>query len=65
MNYLKKSFSVGALPTDEYRSEWERIFGKKPAEKPEAVICDHCRKSVPEVLTHGGLLLCKKCMGDQ
>jgi hypothetical protein len=28
-------------------------------------ICDHCRKSVPEVLTHGGLLLCKQCLGDQ
>lgn len=28
MDYLKKKFSVAAAPTEEYRDNWERIFGK-------------------------------------
>mgnify|MGYP001592052168 CR=1 FL=1 len=28
MNYFKKSFTVGALPSEEYRNSWERIFAR-------------------------------------
>lgn len=34
--FNEKSFSVLAAPTDEYRDNWERTFGKKEVEVPIA-----------------------------
>ena len=58
MDYLKKSFSVGALPTERYRNEWERIFGK-----PTGGICDHCKGQGVDLISHNRLWLCSKCAG--
>lgn len=44
MEYTKKSFTVGALPTEQYRSEWERIFR---APKPMPRSCPKCASLRP------------------
>lgn len=77
MEYTKKSFSVGALPSKEYRDSWERIF--KPAafgagvnhrcpregegEIDDHGICDHCKTQNVDTYHKGGLFLCAKCAG--
>ena len=65
MKYIKKSFSVGALPTEKYRSEFERIFGKRSfnrAEVDEHGICDHCRKPDLDLYKRDRLFLCEQCV---
>lgn len=67
MNYTKKSFSVGALPTEKYRSEWERIFrpigGAKLGEVDDHGLCDHCKTEDVDLYTRNHLFLCAKCAG--
>lgn len=73
MKYTKKSFTVGALPTEKYRSEWDRIF--KPPTAPQPIdgrsrgkvddhsLCDHCKAQNVDTYHKGGLFLCTKCAG--
>ena len=55
MNYLKKSFTVGALPSDEYRENFDRTFGKRPA----VGTCSYCKAQ--EVELHKMCRICAKC----
>ncbi len=40
MRYIEKSFDTFAVGTEEYRDNWDRIFGKKDAEPESAGSCE-------------------------
>ena len=63
MNYFKKSFTVGALPSEEYRNSWERIFARPTtgAGPPAVGTCGYCK--IKEVKLHKMSRICAECAG--